>query len=153
MTFRNIISLANPHHLLAAIIWFGHYSKCFTISYNGRKALIQHIDNWIKFVSLFTYQEHNSEIKSYKELLFFLFRFKEVSQFSNKRADTIEELSDLIYHCFGRRQLIAETEKWAWFVAFCTEKEHHVGSAEYLELLRFFLVLKEGLLRKESWPG
>ncbi|MCG8320639.1 MAG: hypothetical protein MI921_14130 [Cytophagales bacterium] len=96
MTFRNIISLANPHHLLAVIIWFGHYSEMLYHKYNGRKALIQHIDNWIKFVSLFTYQEHNSEIKSYKELLFFLFRFKEVFQFSNKRADTIDELSDLI---------------------------------------------------------
>ena len=145
--FSQSPSSASRDHLVRALLEMLYHK------YNGRKALIQHIDNWIKFVSLFTYQEHNSEIKSYKELLFFLFMFKEVSQFSNKRADTIEELSDLIYHCFGRRQLIAETEKWAWFVAFCTEKEHHVGSAEYLELLRFFLVLKEGLLRKESWPG
>ena len=120
--------------------------------YESRKELVKQADRWIKLVALHTDEEHHIGSREYLDLLFFLFVFKEAFQTSKKHGNYVEELSDLIYSLYGRKQLIQKVEQWTRFVALCTKKDHHTGGTEYMNLLNFFFVLKEQLQNSHPHP-
>ena len=118
--------------------------------YGDTMHLVQSIDEWIKLVSLNTEEEYRVENSEYSDVLFFLFTFKEVLQFSNEKGNFIEELLYFIYNLYDPEYIINDIDQWIRFVTLCTEKENYTGSEEYLGLLNFFFIFKDILQYKKS---
>ena len=118
-------------------------------AYGDTSNLAQAVDQWIKLVSLNIEEENRIGNQEYSDLLFFLFTFKETIQDSGADGNLINELLHFIYHLFDRKHLIEDIACWIRFVTLCTEKENYTGSEEYLELINFLYIFKDGLQNKK----
>ncbi len=119
-------------------------------TYGGKIQLVQSIDEWIKLVSLNIEEENRIGNQTHLDLLFFLFTFKELLQFSIDDNNFINRSLDFVYGLFGRKHLAEEIFKWIRLIALSTEKKNYTGSEEYLELLNFLFIFNDALLKKQN---